>query len=313
MSMKAIQTRTPSGRRAIYSASVRALGPLYARAGSAYLAGDNRSSALAIAARLVAAGSAVTVGYWPRQGESSADVAAEVYATLDALGDAALYGRVASLSLKAARLGFDAGVVRHLASLAAERDVRLVFDAHSPAEADRTLELAREARRAGALTGVVLPARWGRSADDAAMAAESGLWVRVVKGQWPGSAPGTRLSAEDALRASFLDLVDRLSGLHVPFALATHDPAVLEEALARRTAAGAQSEVELLLGLPIRRPLHVARQSGASIRFYVSYGYPGLPYPFRSVLLRPRLAWLLTQGLVLGGRNQAIQQQAALR
>ena len=313
MSVKGMQTRTPLGRSAIYSATLRALGPFYARAGSAYLAGNNRTSALAVSARLVAAGSEVTLGYWPPQGESFEEVAAEESATLHALGNAGLYGAGAALSLKAARLGFDADVVRRLAVLAAERNVRLVFDAHSPAEADRTLELARIARREDAPTGVVLPARWGRSAEDAVMASECGLSVRVVKGQWPDTVPGIRRSAEDALRSSFLGLVDRLSGLGVPFSVATHDPVLLDEALGHLAGSEAQSEVELLLGLPIQRVLQIARRSGASTRFYVSFGYPGLPYPFRSVLLRPRLAWLLAQGLVLGGRNQVIQQQAALK
>ncbi|WP_307088420.1 hypothetical protein [Arthrobacter sp. B2I5] len=240
------------------------------------------------------------------------EVTAEESTTLDALGRPGAYGNSAALSLKAARLGFDADAVLRLAGLAAERQVRLVFDAHSPAEADRTLELARLSHSEGASTGVVLPARWGRSAEDAVMASECGLSVRVVKGQWPDTVAGTRLSGEEALRSSFLNLVARLGSLDVHFAVATHDVVLLEHTLTRCTALGRPPEVELLLGLPIRRTLEIARRAGASTRFYVSFGYPGLPYPFRSLLQRPRLAWLLAQGVVLGGRNQVIQQRAAL-
>jgi len=312
MSTKRIQNSTPSGGPVIYSAALRALTPIYARAGSAYLAGSNRTAALTIASQLVATGSEVTLGYWPRQGESPADVGAEEYATLDALGGPGGYGKRAAVSLKAARLGFDADLVRGLARLAASRNTTLVFDAHSPAEADRTLELARVARREGASTGVVLPARWGRSFEDAAMASECDLRVRVVKGQWPDAVQGDRLSREDVLRSAFLHLADRLEELDVPFALATHDVVLLERALAPCRASGTRTEVELLLGLPIRQALKTAQRAAASTRFYVSFGYPGLPYPFRSVLLRPRLARLLAQGVVLGGRNQSIQQHAAL-
>jgi proline dehydrogenase len=295
-----------------YSTGLRVLGPVYARAGCAYLAGQERTSALALAERLLAAGSDVTLGYWPRQAESAAHVSAEVKATLEALGELGADGDRAALSLKAARLGFDADVVRQLAKLALERHTRLVFDAHSPAEADRTLELARVARGEGASTGVVLPARWGRSAEDAVMASEYGLSVRVVKGQWRDDVPGGRLSGEGALRWSFLILLDRLAGLGVQVAVATHDVVLLEQAMARLAPSGTLPEVELLLGLPVRRALDTAQRAGASTRFYVSFGYPGLPYPFRAVLRRPRLAWLLAQGVVLGGRNQAIQQHAAL-
>jgi proline dehydrogenase len=302
----------PAGHRAIYSAGLRVLGPVYARAGSAYLAGRERTSALAVAERLLASGSEVTLGYWPLRAESAAQVTAEECATLEALGDLGAYEDRTAVSLKAARLGFDADAVRQLARLAVEQHTSLVFDAHSPAEADRTLELARVARAQGASTGVALPARWARSADDAVMASECGLSVRVVKGQWPDDAPGRRLSGEAALRSSCLNLLDRLAGLGVRAAVATHDVVLLEQALPRLSTSGAPPEVELLLGLPIRRALTTARRAGASTRFYVSFGHPGLPYPFRAVLRRPRLAWLLTQGVVLGGHNQAIQRHRAL-
>lgn len=307
-----MSAKFPPARRAVYSAGMRVLGPIYGRAGSAYLAGRDRASALAVAERLLAAGSAATLGYWPRQGEPVAQVAAEERAALKALSELGAVGDRADLSLKAARIGFDADVVRQLARLAREQNTRLVFDAHSPSEAERTLDLARVARSEGALTGVVLPARWRRSIDDAVMASEHGMSVRVVKGQWRDDARGAGADTEGALRLCFLRLLDRLAGLKVRTSVATHDVFLLEKALAYLSATGMPGEVELLLGLPVRRALDAAQHAGAATRFYVGFGYPGLPYPFRAVLLRPRLAWLLAQGLVLGGRNQVIQRNAAL-
>jgi proline dehydrogenase len=311
MSSKGMQAGT-TGQRAAYSAGVRVLGPVYARAGSAYLAGREQSTALAVAERLLASGSEITLGYWPSKDESAADVAAEEHSILEALGHLRAFEHRTTLSLKAARLGFDADAVRKLAKLAVERHTRLVFDAHSPAEADRTLELARLARAEGASTGVALPARWARSSEDAVMASEFGLSVRVVKGQWPDDVPGCRLNSEAALRSSCLNLLDRLAGLSVRTAVATHDVVLLKQALPRLSDWGKPPEVELLLGLPVRPALTTARRAGASTRFYVSYGHPGLPYPFRAALRRPRLAWLLTQGVVLAGRNQTIQRRGAL-
>lgn len=307
-----LSTVFPSVRHAAYHAGMQMLGPLYARAGSAYLAGQDKSSALEVAGRLFSAGSAVTLGYWPRQGEPVSLVAAEEEHALQALGELGAGKDCAGLSLKAARIGFDADIVRQLAKVAAKQETRLVFDAHSPGEADRTLALARAARSEGASTGVVLPARWQRSLEDATMASEFGLSVRVVKGQWPDDAPGAKAVSEAALRLRYLHLLDFMAGLDVRMAIATHDVVLLEKALTYLTASGVAPEVELLLGLPVRRALDVARRAGAATRFYVGFGQPGLPYPFRAVLLRPRLAWLLAQGIVLGGHNQVIQRNAVL-
>lgn len=302
----------PPVRHAVYHAGMRMLAPVYARAGSAYLAGQDISSALDVAGRLSSAGSAATLGYWPRQGEPVSQVAAEEHYALQALGEPGAGRDCVDLSLKAARIGFDADIVRQLAKVAAKQETRLVFDAHSPGEADRTLALARAARSEGAPTGVVLPARWQRSLDDAIMASEFGLSVRVVKGQWPDDAPGAKAVTEAALRSRYLHLMDHLAGLDVRMGIATHDVVLLEKALKYFTASGVAPEVELLLGLPVRRALNVARRDGAATRFYVGFGQPGLPYPFRAVLLRPRLAWLLAQGIVLGGHNQVIQRNAVL-
>lgn len=307
-----MSAKLATARGAVYGAGMTALGPIYERAGSAYLVGQDKASALAVAKRLLAAGSAATLGYWPGQGEPAVQVAAEGRAALRALSELGDVGDRADISLKAARIGFDADVVRQLAKLAREQNTRLVFDAHSPSEADRTLELARVARSEGASTGVALPARWERSFDDAVMAAEYGLSVRVVKGQWRDDVPGGKTDTEAALRSCYLRLLEKLAELHVRASVATHDVVLLKKALACPNAAGAQREVELLLGLPVRRPLEMARHAGAATRFYVGFGYPGLPYPFRAILLRPRLAVLLAQGIVLGGRNQVIQRNAAL-
>jgi proline dehydrogenase len=188
--------------------------------------------------------------------------------------------------------------------------VRIVFDAHTPGEAARTLALAAESRAEGADTGVALPSRWTRSLADAKAAAEADLSVRLIKGQWPDDEDGAP-AGEAGLRASYLRLLDTLVEHRVPVSVATHDAVLLERALARMTAAGAPAAAELLLGLPVRRVLSVAAGSGARVGFYVPYGQPGLPYPFMAVLRRPRLTAMLAQGIALGGRNQRIQQKAA--
>ncbi|SOC47727.1 L-proline dehydrogenase [Blastococcus aggregatus] len=281
----------------------RLLTPILRRAGRAYLAGSERPSALAVAGRLLALGSMVSIAYWNAPVEPPAAVLAENAAALDAL---AAWGRRARLAIKVPALGRDCGAVRELASRAAESGVRLDFDAHAPADADVTLELAGAARAQGARVAVALPARWARSLDDVARAADGDLGVRVVKGQWPEEG-GRHLVGDRELRAAYLRLVERLSGTDVPFALATHDPVLLGRALELTGRSSAPAAVELLPGLPLRRPLAVSARAGARVDFYVPYGSPSLGYPVSSVLSRPRLAAAFGQGLLRGSRNQSIQ------
>jgi proline dehydrogenase len=298
------------GGRGVRSTSLRVLSPLYRRAGSAYLVGQGRAEAMGLAERLLAAGSDVTLGYWPLKGEPLGSVTAEELATIEAL---ARYGSRATVALKMPNLCFHPGAVKRLAAAAAETGVRLAFDAHGPRDADRTLELARAARAEGADSGVVLPCRWGRSFTDAAQAGTSGLWVRLVKGQWPDELGGGGPRGEAALRSAFLAVLDRLMEHQVPVTVATHDVVLLQRALDRVAAAGVPGDAELLLGLPVGRALAVVARRGGRVRYYIGFGHPGLPYPFTSILRRPRLARTLTQGLVLGSRNQRIQQRAALK
>lgn len=291
------------------SAGRRLLAPVFERAGSAYLVSPHRSTAISIAEQLVAGGNDVTLGYWPREGEPAHDVAAEEQATI---GELRSHGPRATLAVKAPALGFQSDTVMSLARSAADAGVNLLFDAHAPEDADRTLALACRARSNGARVGVALPARWERSLADARVAAETGLSVRVVKGQWPDDVPGGGPAAEAPLRTAVLRLLDCLVEAAAPVSIATHDAVLLEAALVRLAAAGVPAEVELLLGLPVQRPLAVAALFRAHVRYYVAFGHPGLPYPFQAVLRRGRLTGLLAQGLLLGAHNQRIQQRAAL-
>jgi proline dehydrogenase len=293
---------------AVRSVARRLLVPVVARAGSAYLAGADAAAATELARRLLAEDSDVVVGYWQKEKEPPGSVFAEQLAAMEAL---APFGARVSLAVKAPALSFDATAVRQLARRAQQAAVRLVFDAHSPGEADRTLQLARVAIGEGASTGVALPARWARSLVDAELAAREGLSVRVVKGQWPDE-PASGPAGEAALRTAFLRLLDRLTQAEVPVDVATHDVVLLAEALDRAAAAGRPAGVELLLGLPVRRPRAVSTTRRARLRYYVGFGSPGLPYPVTSILRRPRLAADLTQGLLRGARNQTAQQRAAL-
>jgi proline dehydrogenase len=291
----------------VRSAAFRLLGPVLARAGSAYLVAPDLPAATAIARRLTTRGHEVTLAYWPGADDAAATVLTRTRAAVEALRGGAGSPQVA---VKAPALAGVPTAARDLGRQAADAGVGLVFDSHAPADTDATLAAAAVAQDEGTTVGVALPARWGRSLDDAGIAAKAGFSVRVVKGQWPDAAGGP--VGERSLRATYLELLDRLAELAVPIGVATHDPVLLDAALARLAATGASGEAEVLLGLPVRRPLAVVARHHAPVRFYLAFGHPSLTYPLTAVLRRPRLAGTLAQGLLLGARNQRVQQRDAL-
>ena len=179
-----------------------------------------------------------------------------------------------------------------------ERARRLHVDALAPETVEPTWQLL-EGAAGTAHARTTLPGRWRRSVDDAARAAELGLPVRVVKGQWPdtrrrrpsirrrGLPPGRRPA-----RRSPGDGV----------AVATHDGRA-----ARRVAAptawraGTPCEAELFYGLPFRGAgacRSARRGSGSHLR-PVWRRRRAVPHADVVRQARPP-AWWLVQDLLLG-------------
>jgi proline dehydrogenase len=98
-----------------------------------------------------------------------------------------------------------------------------------------------------------------------------------------------------------------------PLSVATHDAVLLDRVVRRLRAAGIDCEIELLLGLPARRPLAVAARHAVPVRFYLAYGHPSLVYSPGAVLRRTRLALPLAAGVSLGSWNQRLRVREALR
>lgn len=292
-------------------AALSLLAPVFDRAGHAYLAGRDRDDALQVARRLLDGGHGVTVGYWNDGDDPAEQVAAESAACVAALaGDPR-----AQVAVKAPALDFDPDRVRRLAAAAAAADVALLFDAHAPDQADATIALAEAARTAGARSGIAVATRWQRSAADARAATQAGLSVRLVKGQWkddvPGGIPG--IAGDRQLRGAFLGVLDQVDRPARPVTIATHDVVLFAAAVRRAREAGLPCELELLLGLPARRLLALARREQVPVRFYVPYGHPSLSYSLSSTVRRPRLAVSLAQGVLLGTANRPVRLREALR
>lgn len=254
------------------------------RLAARYIAGPGLAHALHECRRAAAAGDGSTIGLWNGPDDHPDAVHAAGREALAAIAAARLD---CYLSVKAPALGCDPGRMDDLLGQAAAWGIRLHFDALGPETAAPIWDLIEHVRSRHANIGCTLPARWRRSLDDVRRVREWGLPVRVVKGEWSDGA-----RSEVNPRDAFLALVDRLQGHVAEVAVATHDPGLASDALARLAASGTPRRLEQLFGLPFHT-VRVARRLGVGVRVYVGYGHAWLPYQFSDVLRRPQVwGWL---------------------
>ena len=259
-----------------------------AKAARSYVAGADLAEAVATAAVLHGRGvPAFTFGYWNPRGEKPEDVMEHHAQSVTALALAPWPARVA---VKAPAFAFRPDLFHALLERASP-NIELHLDAHGIDAQDATLALGAPH------TGVTLPSRWMRSALDAARAAERGLAVRVVKGQFAAPA-----HEETDPRAGFLRIVNALAHRARRVSIASHDAPLVRDALAHLVESGTPCELELLYGLPPQPALDVARGLGVPVRLYVPWGTAYLPYAAAKAFRHPRsIAWL-ARDVLLGRR-----------
>ncbi len=257
--------------------------PLLQKAARAYIAGSELHDALRLAETFAARGvTASTLCFWDPEGADPNLVAERYLATIRAIAQARLDSYI---SIKAPSLAFDGELVTRIAVTAKALNILLHFDSLGEETAGRTFDLIAQARNRGAAVGCSIPGRWRRSPADAARVAETGVRVRVVKGQWDD--PRTPIDPA----AGFLQVVDALAGTAGTVAVATHDPRLARQAIGKLRNAGTPSELELLHGLPSRGVLAVARELDIPVRYYLPYGHAWLPYALRQARRNPRILW----------------------
>jgi proline dehydrogenase len=266
--------------------------PVAERAARSYIAGPALADGLQVCRSFVRRGVATTICFWNGKGDSPRHTADAYLAALDALAREKLN---CSLSVKAPPLGFARDLLAEILERARQGGFLVHFDSLGPEAADPTFSLVAEALERYPKLGCTLPGRWRRSLQDADRAVELRLSVRVVKGQWvdpdePTIDPAT----------GFLAVIDRLAGRASHVAVATHDTQLACEALRRLLIADTSCEMELLLGLPVRRAVRVAREAGVPVRVYVPYGHACLPYGLSQARQDPRVLWWLSRDLLLG-------------
>ncbi|MBI4627387.1 MAG: proline dehydrogenase [Candidatus Rokubacteria bacterium] len=232
-----------------------------------------------------------TVCFWNGPDDSPREVARAYLASLDALARERMD---CHLSIKAPALGFDRELLSEILQRAGRIGILVHFDSLGPESADRTFSLIAELLPRYPRLGCTLPGRWRRSLGDAERAVELGLRVRVVKGQWEDQ-DGNGIDP----REGFLAVIERLAGRARHVGVATHDVPLARAALQRLSAAGTACELELLFGLPHRRPAGAAGAAGIGARFYVPYGQGCLPYHLGQARENPWTLWWFLRALAL--------------
>jgi proline dehydrogenase len=207
-------------------------------------------------------------------------------------------GLDANVSVKLTALGLQvdpalaAESVRLLARRAAERDRFVRIDMEDSSTTEQTLALYRELRSEGlGNVGLVLQAMLRRTGDDVRELLPLRPNVRVCKGIYVEPAE-IAYQGDEAVRFSFVETIAALWEGGAKVAVATHDDALVEQALEliqRRGLGPERYEFQLLLGVREELADDLAG-AGHTVRVYVPYGRQWYEYSLRRLQENPRIA-----------------------
>jgi proline dehydrogenase len=174
------------------------------------------------------------------------------------------------------------------------------IDMEDSSVTEETLQIFFEFRRQYEKVGIVLQAYLRRSGEDARRIAAVGGNVRVCKGIYVEPA-SIAFQDREQIRVSYMQLVDSLLAAGSYVGIATHDPILVERALAlvERRGLGPQAyEFQMLLGVArsLRRRLTADRRR---LRVYVPYGEAWYAYSVRRLKENPSIAGHVLKGLFL--------------
>jgi proline dehydrogenase len=283
---------------------------------SRFVAGETLDDALGVLERLHARGFATTVdilGESVRSVEAARTAADAYMAALDALAERGL-DRNVSLKLSQMGLGVDEAActenVARIVGRAVELGAFVRIDMEDHTTVDRTLAVWRAVRpgaaqRASADCGVVIQSALRRSPADVETLIAEGARVRLCKGAYnePAAvAHQDRAEVDGAYAALMGALLERGT---FP-ALATHDPALVREAIevAERVGVARDGfEFQMLYG--IRRDLQDRLlEAGYRVRVYVPFGREWYPYFMRRLAERPANVAFLLRTIAREGRGR---------
>ena len=297
--------------RALDRALARSIGLLprsvVRRVASRYIAGDELDDALATVRRLAAAGCVATVDILGENVTSREQAMATRAAYDEALARLEAEDLPSGISVKPTALGlavdaaFCLSNLEDLAARAAAHHRFLRVDMEESTYTSATLDLVEALHERHPNVGAVIQARLRRSAADVERMLRDRVSVRLCKGIYQ-EPPAIALQGFQEIREHYLLLLDRLLAAGCFVGVATHDPLLVDQALAllRRYGVGPRGfEFQMLMGVaePLRARLVAA---GHRVRVYVPYGRDWFGYSVRRLQENPRMARQIATSLLPG-------------
>jgi proline dehydrogenase len=273
--------------------------PVIRLVSSRYVAGETLEDALATVRKLNAEGCMATLdvlGEDVTRLEETEETVEEYSRALDAIAARRLDSNV-SVKLTALGLKLDPAACRRQFGRildAAERHGTFVrIDMEDSSVTEETLRIYLESRERTPKVGVVLQAYLHRSRADAARVARGNARtnIRVCKGIYV-EPPSIAYQGREEIRDNYEALVEDLVGAGCYVGIATHDPIVVDRALAfieKRALPRDAYEFQMLLGVAgdLRKRLVKA---GHRLRVYVPYGRAWYAYSMRRLKENPAIA-----------------------
>jgi len=261
---------------------------------SRYIAGATLDDAVTSVRALNAEGKAATIDVLGEEIAHADEARAIARQYLDVFDAIERNGLDANVSVKLTALGLKLSTElcreNLLSVLDQGRFVRI--DMEDSTTTDETLRLYRELREDGRENlGVVLQARLRRTLDDVRALADLRPNVRLCKGIYV-EPPSLAYTDAGAIRTSFVQCLDALLAGGATVAAATHDEALIGEALARDVP-----ELQMLLGVREERASELVA-AGRRVRIYVPFGEHWYAYSLRRLQENPALATTIARSTV---------------
>jgi proline dehydrogenase len=282
--------------------------PLVRRFASRYVAGETLSEALEVVAHLNAEKCMATLdvlGEDIRDLSETEKTVLEYQRALEEISERKLDSNI-SVKLTALGLKIDLGECRRqfsrILESAREFGSFVRIDMEDSSVTEETIRVYYESRRNSERVGIVLQAYLHRSRADAQRAAAAKANVRVCKGIYV-EPPEVALQGRDEIRDNYTAMVDTLLEAGCYVGIATHDPVLVERALAtikRLHLPREAYEFQMLLGVAVELR-HRLVAAGHRLRVYVPYGESWYGYSMRRLKENPAIAGHIVKGFFGGG------------
>ncbi len=280
--------------------------PLSRKLTRRFVAGDSLAEGVQVCRNLSAQTMLATLDHLGENVSTVKEAAESTSSILAALGCIAVESPSSTVSIKLTQFGLDVSEelcrenVRQLVAKATLIGSRVEMDMESSEYVDRTLFFVTAMRAEfGDHVRAVIQAYLHRSGKDIQNLNALAVPVRLCKGAYNEPAEVAFPDKKD-VDASYVRLMKTLLDEGAYPALATHDPAIIAEALAyvkEKKYDASRFEFQMLYG--VRRDLQKRIvDAGFRMRLYVPYGTAWYPYFMRRLAERPANALFLLRNLI---------------